>query len=231
MRTVEEIRETIRRLSSAEREIIADWLRELLLQESPQVAEPAAAYRGQLERRGLSSEEYLQFEAGTPIRHEYVAGEVFAMSGASLEHELICGNLFAAFHGHLRGGPCKPFSGNFKLHLSVNDSQFFYHPDVMVACGPDADSRFCTSPRLIIEVLSPSTESTDRREKAANYRQIPTLEEYILVTQRKVEVAVHRRGEHWAPRVFREPGESAEFRSIGLSVPLGQIYEGVSTSQ
>jgi Uma2 family endonuclease len=72
----------------------------------------------------MSIEEYLKFEEGTPIRHEYVAGEIFAMSGGSLEHELISGNLFAAFHTHLRGSPCKSFINNFKLHLEVNESKF-----------------------------------------------------------------------------------------------------------
>ncbi len=134
--------------------------------------------------------------------------------------------MFAAFHGHLRGRPCSSFINNFKLHLEVNESKFFYYPDVMVACGPQADIRFCTNPRLIVEILSPSTERTDRREKALNYRQIPALEEYVLVAQRTVEVTIYRRSEQWAPLILSSLEETAEFRSIELSLPLGKIYEG-----
>jgi Uma2 family endonuclease len=226
MSNMEEIQQALRQLSSGGREIISDWLRDLVLQEDSRVAEPAAAYGARIKRALLTVEEYLEFEEASSIRHEYLAGEIFAMSGASREHELIAGNLFAAFHGHLRGGPCKSFIGNFKLHLGVNDSKFFYYPDVMVACGPDTDSRFCTNPRLVVEVLSPSTESIDRREKSSNYRRIPTLEEYVLVAQRVPQVTIYRRGDHWAPLILSSLEEAAEFCSIDLSLPLEQIYEG-----
>jgi Uma2 family endonuclease len=227
--TIEEIQEAIGQLTSRGREIIADWLRDFMVEEDHRVAEPAAAYGTRDKRDLMSIEEYLKFEEGSPIRHEYVAGEIFAMSGASLEHELIGGNVFAAFHAHLRGGPCRSFINNFKLHLEVNESKLFYYPDVMVACGPIADFRFCTNPRLVVEVLSPSTERTDRREKAANYRQIPSLEEYVLVAQRSPEITIYRRSEHWAPLILSSLEETAEFRSIELSLPLGQIYEGACT--
>jgi len=224
--TIEQIQESIRQLSNSGREIIADWLRDFLVEEDYRVAEPAAAYGAPVKHNLMSIEEYLEFEEGSPIRHEYVAGEIFAMSGGSIEHELIGGNLFAAFHAHLRGSPCKSFQNNFKLHLQANESRFFYYPDVMVACGPIADIRFCTNPRLIVEVLSPSTERTDRREKASNYRQIPALEEYALVAQRTAQVTIYRRSQHWAPLILSSLEETAEFRSIELSLPLGQIYEG-----
>jgi len=227
--TVEEIQEAIRQLSRGGREVIADWLRDFIVEEDYRVAEPAAAYDARVNPGLMSIEEYLEFEEGSPIRHEYVAGQFFAMSGGSLEHELINGNLFAAIHAHLRGGPCRSFINNFKLHLEVDESKFFYYPDVMVACGPNANIRFCTDPRLIVEVLSPSTERTDRREKASNYRQIPTLEEYVLIAQRTAEVTIYRRSERWAPLILRTFDETAEFRSIELSLPLGRIYEGALT--
>jgi Uma2 family endonuclease len=227
--SVEEIRDAIRRLPSDGREIIADWLRDFLLDEDYWVAEPVAAYGAQAARGLMSAEDYLTFEENTHIRHEYVAGEIFAMSDPSVKHELIAGNLFAAIHAHLRGGPCRPFSGKSKVHLEVNESKFFYYPDVMVVCGLNTDARFCTNPRLVVEVLSPSTERTDRREKASNYRQIPTVEEFVLVAQRTAEVTIYRRSERWAPIILRSLEETAEFRSIELSLPLGQIYESVLT--
>jgi len=225
--TVAELQEAIRQLSTGDREFIADWLRDFIAEEGNRVAEPAPAYGARVKRDLMSIEEYLESEEGTPVRHEYVAGGIFAMSGGSIEHELIAGNVFAAFHSHLRGGPCKSFMNNFKLHLEVNESKFFYYPDVMVACGPIPDIRFCTTPRLVVEVLSPSTESTDRREKASNYRQIPTLDEYVLVAQRTAEVTFYRRSERWAPLTLSSLEDVAEFRSIELSLPLRQIYEGV----
>jgi Uma2 family endonuclease len=170
----------------------------------------------------MSIEGYLKFEEGTPIRHEYVAGEIFAMSSESLGHELISDNLFAAFHTNLRGSPCKSLINNFKPHLEVNESKCFYYPDVMVACRPNADIRFCTNPGLIVEVLSPSTERTDQREKASNYRQIPALEEYLLLAQRMAGVTIYRRTEHWAPVALSSLDETVEFRSIELSLPLGK---------
>jgi Uma2 family endonuclease len=224
--SIEELQEAITQLSSVGREIIADWLHDFMMEEDYRLAEPAAAYGARVKRDLMSIEEYLEFEETTPIQHEYVAGEIFAMSGGSLDHGLIGGNVFAAFHAHLRGGPCKSFMNNVKLHLEVNESKFFYYPDVMVACGPQVDSRFCTNPRLIVEVLSPSTERTDRREKALNYRQIPALEEYALVAQRMAEVTIYRRSEQWAPLILSSLEETAEFRSIELSLPLRQIYEG-----
>ena len=226
MNNIEKLQEAIRQLSTVDREIVADWLRDFIIEEDYRVAEPAAAHGARVKRDLLSIEEYLKFEEGTPIRHEYVAGEIFAMSGGSRKHALIAGNVFAAFHAHLRGSPCSSFINDFKLHLDVNESKFFYYPDVMVACGPQADDRFCTNPRLIVEVLSPSTERTDRREKASNYRQIPALEEYVLVAQRMAEVTIYRRSEHWAPLILSSLEETAEFRSIELALPLGQIYEG-----
>jgi Uma2 family endonuclease len=102
----------------------------------------------------------------------------------------------------------------------------YAEPDVAVVCGTqDPDSYFMSGPRLIFEVLSPSTERTDRREKALNYRNIPSLEEYVLVAQRPFEVTLLRRSENWLPVVLNSLEAMAEFRSISLSMTLEQIYE------
>jgi Uma2 family endonuclease len=99
---------------------------------------------------------------------------------------------------------------------------------VSVACGPqDLGQVFLTDPKLVVEVLSPSTARIDRHEKALNYREIQTLEEYVLVAQDKLEVTVFRRSEDWRPQVMTLAEEAAELRSIELTVPLDRIYEGV----
>jgi len=124
----------------------------------------------------MSVEEYLKFDESSSIKHEYVAGEVFAMSGPNLRHNLISLNLARAFFNHLQGGPCQAFAAEIKVRLRIETREFFYYPDVVVACGPlNMEERYLHNPRLIVEVLSPSTESIDRREKALNYQRIASL--------------------------------------------------------
>jgi Uma2 family endonuclease len=121
----------------------------------------------------------------------------------------------------------------FKLRLKAGHDDLFYYPDVMVACGQEGMTEYYLQhPRLIIEVLSPSTEQIDRREKAFNYHQIATLEEYILVAQDRPYVELQRRADDWQPTTATSLQAAAEFHSIGLSLPLTQIYDDthVSTS-
>jgi Uma2 family endonuclease len=224
---VQEIKQAIDRLSPAERYDIEMWI--LGSRESgDQVAEPAPAYNTALESRRLSVEEYLDFELGASTRHEYVAGEIFAMVGVSAAHNLIVGNVYRAFANRLHGGPCRTFFSEFKVRLKINRDDIFYYPDVMVACGREGlEKYFLRNPKVIIEVLSPSTEGTDRREKLIHYRRIPTLEEYILIGQDTPEVTIHRRSTGWTPTVLTALEAVAEIQSIELSLPLAQVYEGV----
>ena len=120
--------------------------------------------------RLLDESEYLTLEARSPVRHEYVAGEIFAMTGASIRHNIIAGNLYTALRTHLRGSPCRALMEGVKLYLKKERSYFY--PDVMVTCESrllelDAQMQIVDSPTLIVEVLSPSTEGIDRRESVA----------------------------------------------------------------
>ena len=175
----------------------------------------------------LSVEDYLKLEEDGDIRHEYVDGAVYAMSGVSEAHNAITGDILAALLTHLRGTPCTPYFADFKVRLEVNHKDLFYYPDVMVACGREGvETHYLRYPKLVIEVLSPSTEKTDRREKLLNYTQIRTLEEYVLVSQYAREVTLHRRSEAWLPQLVR--GHSAlDLMSVNLSLPLSRIYERV----
>jgi len=114
--------------------------------------------------RCMATDEYLEFEEQAAVRHEYVRGQIFAMTGSAEAHNVISGNLFAALHNFLQGTGCRVFQNDMKVRVEAADC--FYYPDIMVTCEPyEAKSVFKNSPRLIIEVLSPSTKHIDRREK------------------------------------------------------------------
>jgi Uma2 family endonuclease len=150
------------------------------------------------------------------------------MVGASAEHNIIAGNLFAAMRAHLRGRGCQVFIADVKVQLQIAGSNVFYCPDVMVTCDPrDTDRFFKRSPRVLIEVLSPETERTDRREKYLSYIQIESLEECVLVAQDQSEIIVFRRSSHWHPKVINRPDDQLHLASIELTLPLAAIYEGV----
>jgi Uma2 family endonuclease len=176
----------------------------------------------------ISVEDYLKFEADGQVRHEYIGGRTHAMAGTSEQHNLIAGNVFNAFFNHLRGGPCKTYMADFKVRLEINREDILYYPDVMVACVRDGvEKYYLRYPKIIVEVLSESTEAIDRREKLLNYPTISTLAEYVLIAQDTREVTVHRREEQWRPVLLTLPEALVEFRSIKLTLPLAQIYEGV----
>jgi Uma2 family endonuclease len=176
----------------------------------------------------LSVEEYLKSEAAGQIRHEFIGGRIHAMAGTSERHNLIAMNVGNAFFNHLRGGPCRTYMADFKVRMEIHREDILYYPDVMVACVRDGvEKYFLRYPKLIVEILSESTEAIDRREKLLNYPTIPTLSEYVLIAQDSREITLHRRDEQWRPILLTAPDAPVEFRSIKLTVPLAQIYEGV----
>src|SRR5690348_2993556 len=151
-----------------------------------------------LQDPGLSVEQYLAGEQEREVRHEYVAGEIFAMAGTTDAHNQICRNIYVAIHAHLRGGPCRLFMADVKARGLAEGQNFVYYPDLMVTCDPrDTEPLYKSYPKLIIEVLSESTERHDRTEKFWNYIQIETLEEYVLVAHDRVMVTVFRRSNGW----------------------------------
>jgi Uma2 family endonuclease len=176
----------------------------------------------------LSVEDYLALEEGSQIRHEYMGGELHAMAGEIVPHNTIALNIAAALRGKFRGGPCRVFVENVKLRLEVAREDLFYYPDVVVSCHPMGIERlFVRFPTLVVEVLSPSTESIDRREKKLSYQQIPTLDEYIIVAQERREVTVFRRANHWVPETFTASDTVVELRAIKQSLTVAEIYEDV----
>ena len=175
-----------------------------------------------------SESDYLAYEAQSPVRHEYIAGEIFAMTGASVRHNIIALNLATALRTHLRGSPCRALMEGVKLYLKKERSYFY--PDVMVTCESrllelDAQMQIVDSPTLIIEVLSPSTEGIDRREKLRAYRTLPSLKEYALVSQDECKLELYRRrGDIGWDIITFEPGDAVEFASVELQMPIADVY-------
>jgi len=146
---------------------------------------------GQKPQLYISVAEYLASEKDSPVRHEYVDGQMYAMAGASDRHNRLALNLASRLNDHLNGGPCEVFIAAMKV---IVDPLVYYYPDVVVTCDPlGGDPYVRTQPHLILEVVSPSTERIDRHEKLFAYRRVPSLREYVLVLQDRMQVEVYRR--------------------------------------
>jgi Uma2 family endonuclease len=173
----------------------------------------------------ITPEDYLAAEEISPIRHEYRDGEVFAMTGGTQAHHTIVGNLFFALKTHLRSSGCRIFAEGMKTRVEASNA--FYYPDVVVTCD-DRDrqpqSQYIEYPRLIIEVLSPSMARFDRTEKFADYRTIPSLEEYVLVSSDRQQVEVFQKGDrgNWAIAPSSNPIQLA---SVNCAIAIADIYE------
>ena len=178
------------------------------------------------ERLGLSVAEYLEGEKDAAVRHEYVAGQAYAMAGASARHNRIAGNIFARLNEHLDGAECEPFISDMKVRVAPD---LVYYPDVVVTCDPPGGDPYVrTEPRLVVEVLSPSTERADRHEKLTAYKNCPSVREYVLVSQDRMLVELHRRvGDEWQTEPLTEADERCAFDSVGLTLTLADIYRNV----
>lgn len=174
----------------------------------------------------LSPEEYLSQEKTHLVKHEYINGEVYEMAGASSAHVTIAGNIFFLLKSHLKGGKCRVYISDMKVRI---DSQnVFYYPDVIVICS-DEDKGFSyykKSPQVIIEVLSDSTESFDRGDKFADYRNIESLKEYVLISQTKKRVDLFTKQDNysWQLESFSE-GENLVIKSINFNCAVATLYE------
>jgi len=175
-----------------------------------------------------SESDYLAYEAQSPVRHEYIAGEIFAMTGASIRHNVIALNFASALRSHLKGTPCRALIEGVKLRLRKEQS--YLYPDVMVTCEDrlqelDSQQQIVEAPLVIIEILSPTTEATDRREKLRAYRTLPSLKEYLLVSQEQAQVEIYRRrGDISWDIITYEPGDTVEIASLELKLGMDEIY-------
>lgn len=180
----------------------------------------------------LTPHQYLQMEESGNIKHEYIDGQVYAMAGASDAHVTIAGNLFTLLRSHVRGSSCRVYISDMKARIeSLNR---FYYPDVMVSCD-DRDRETPTYkrfPKVIIEVLSDSTEAFDRGDKFIDYQQIESLREYVLISTKQQRVDCLRRNELglWVFQSYNLDCSSFRLDSIGFDVQLELLYEDVLLS-
>jgi Uma2 family endonuclease len=176
----------------------------------------------------VSVADYLSEEESSEQRHEYLGGLVYAMAGETRDHNTICLNLASFVRSRLKGKPCQAYLGNVRVNFHLRDDEYFYYPDVVVTCDRrDSDRRFVRYPKLIVEVLSDTTERVDRREKFLAYTTIESLQEYVLVAQDKKEVTVFRRESKWKAEVISGAKVALTLASLGIKLPLSAIYEGV----
>lgn len=175
------------------------------------------------EQAFLSIDDYLAGELLSDSKHEYLDGQIFAMSGASRNHERISLNVARALGNHLVGKPCEPFSSDLKIKVG----KYFFYPDAMVVCDDDQPHEYYTeTPVLIVEVLSKSTRRNDETLKRRLYQTIATLQEYVLIEQDIVDVEVCRRSEGWVSNHYFL-GDDVPFESVDLTVSVAEIYARV----
>jgi len=216
-------------LDADQRRAVLQWLEGLddVREGAHRVEEPPPAYAA-TKPSYMTLEEFFSLQERSPLPYEYVNGVIRAMSGPSVAHGGICRNIFLALGKHLRGKPCEPFFAGIQLKLELGEDQITYLPDVVVSCDRSAwHEKWIPNPKLVVEVLSPSTQNIDRREKLVNYCRVPSMEEYVIAAQRSAELTIYRRAEDWQPDVVVGLRAVAEFRSLDLQVPLADIYERV----
>ncbi len=182
--------------------------------------------------RVITEAEYLIFEREAEIKHEYLAGQVVAMSGASRVHNLICTNIVGALHPHLQDKPCEIYQSDMRIKVAATG--LYTYPDLTIVCGEphfaDAFVDTLVNPTLIIEVLSPSTESYDRGKKFHHYRQLASLQEYVLVTQDapRLERYVRRENAVWEFTAADGLGATLQLTALDYLLALADVYAKVS---
>ena len=179
----------------------------------------------------VSPQEYLALERTGGARHEYLAGDVFAMGGASERHNLIVANIVRELGTQLKGRPCKTYASD--MRVKVPATSLYAYPDVVVVCGQaqfdDEQKDTLLNPTVLVEVLSKSTEAYDRGEKAGHYRKLDTLAEYVLIAQDKwhVEHYVRQPDNQWLLSETDDVHQTMALPAIECTLALGEVYDKV----
>ncbi len=180
--------------------------------------------------RRYSFEDYLRLAAFSNVKHEFLDGAIYAMAGGTVRHGILAARASSALVAQLEGRPCEPLGSDVRIRVQATGLGTY--PDVSVVCGPPqrdpADPDTVVNPTVLVEVLSDSTEDYDRSVKRDHYLQIPTLREYVLVSQHEPRVEVWRRGEgaQWDCGTY-EGDARVELTSLGCVLDLGRPYRGL----
>ncbi|WP_437683470.1 Uma2 family endonuclease [Sorangium sp. So ce131] len=180
----------------------------------------------------MSEQEYLELERSSPDKHEYADGEVFAMAGGSLEHSAIATNLLAELRIPLLGRGCRALTSDMRIKIPATGR--YVYPDGSVVCAKpeftDEKRDTLLNPRLLVEVLSDSTEAYDRGDKFAGYRTITSLDEYVIASQKepRIEVFSRQQDGSWSLRIYG-PGQRVTLTSLGCAVEVDRVYTDVFT--
>lgn len=178
-----------------------------------------------------TAEEYLELERQAEYKSEFVDGEIFAFAGASESHNLIATNCTGELRQQLKGKPCKLYSSDMRVQLA--ESRRYTYPDVLVTCGDaefvDEKRDTLTNPTLITEILSPSTEGYDRGKKFESYRQLSSLQTYMIISQDKplVEVFERQEDESWRFNAYRGLNASVPLPTLGCNLSLREVYDRI----
>ena len=182
-----------------------------------------------LEKLYISEEEYLEGEKISPLKHEWFDGEVFAMAGGTPEHSAIGLNVGGTLRAALRGKPCRAYNGDMQVKIEATGLRTY--PDVSIVCPPERfdpnDPNALLNPKVLIEVLSPSTENYDRTAKFDHFKQIESLTDYLLISANRVRVERYARAENgsWNLQTFTLRSETVALESADVELPLDEIYE------
>jgi Uma2 family endonuclease len=183
------------------------------------------------EIKHITEKEYLDAERLATVKHEYYKGEVFAMSGASIPHNRIFSNTFLEIGIQLKGKKCQPFGSDLRIHIPKNT--LFTYPDISIVCDEieTTDDKFdtITNPSVIIEILSPSTRNYDKGEKFTLYREIDSLQEYILIDSERIMVEKFMRNSDnsWQLTEYKTIEQSFNITTVNIEMQLLDIYEGL----
>lgn len=183
-------------------------------------------------KRKLTAQEYLAIERRAEFKSEFFDGEMFAMAGANRLHNVINENLSGELFARLKGGDCRTLSRDQRV--LVDRTGLYCYPDLVIVCGPPEysadDPDTLVNPRVVVEVLSESTERYDRTTKFRNYQQLPSMTEYVLVSQDEplCERYVRMPDGSWALVSFVGLEAALAFASVPVQVPLADIYAGTT---
>lgn len=173
--------------------------------------------------------DYLDWESTTDMRHEWIGGQIVAMAGASRAHNLITTNLTTIFNTQLRERPCEVYSGDMRVQAAAS----FVYPDLVIACDelqflPDVRPATLVNPLLLAEVLSSSTEATDRGIKLSHYIKMPALHDYFLVSQHEPRIERYNRSDlGWLYTEYTDMEAAIPISALGCTLSLAEVYAKV----